>query len=483
MKKKSAFSHFAVIASGSFMNILVGVLTTPIITRLVDPISYGQFSIFSLYENIGVMIFCLGMDQTLIRYFYTKDELIYKRTLLWKCLLYPIVSLLLLSAVFILLIVFKVVDFEFNLYVTIALVVLIAITVLNRFSSLLLRLTYFTKLFSTLLVSRKAIYALVASALAYYVGSHYFEILIFATLLSIAITTTVCVVKNRNLWFGEIESSLIPPRNELFKYGFPFILSMGIVAVFQSVSQFTLKAYTNYGQVGTFAAAMTLVHIFAILQSGVNMLWSPMATEHFEKHPDDKSFYIKGNSYITIVMFIFGITAIAFKDVLALLLGERFRDASYLFPCLIFIPIMYTISETTVMGINFSKKSHFHIWSAVVSLFVSLIVNLLLIPSYGAKGAAIASAISYIAFFTTRSYFAQKCYPIDFNFIKIYVVTFVVFVYAIVNTINSSLLYNLLGCILSMIATLAIYRRESLEVVSYAYTSAKKMFSRTYNSF
>ena len=108
---------------------------------------------------------------------------------------------------------------------------------------------------------------------------------------------------------------------------------------------------------------------------------------------------------------------------------------------------------------------------------------MLLIPSYGAKGAAIASAISYIAFFTTRSYFAQKCYPIDFNFIKIYVVTFVVFVYAIVNTINSSLLYNLLGCILSMIATLAIYRRESLEVVSYAYTSAKKMFSRTYNSF
>ena len=240
MKKKSAFSHFAVIASGSFMNILVGVLTTPIITRLVDPTSYGQFSIFSLYENIGVMIFCLGMDQTLIRYFYTKDELIYKRTLLWKCLLYPIVSLLLLSAVFILLIVFKVVDFEFNLYVTIALVVLIAITVLNRFSSLLLRLTYFTKLFSTLLVSRKAIYALVASALAYYVGSHYFEILIFATLLSIAITTTVCVVKNRNLWFGEIESSLIPPRNELFKYGFPFILSMGIV----SISSLPVRPYT-----------------------------------------------------------------------------------------------------------------------------------------------------------------------------------------------------------------------------------------------
>ena len=36
---------------------------------------------------------------------------------------------------------------------------------------------------------------------------------------------------------------------------------------------------------------MTLVHVFAIIQSTFNTLWGPMQIEHYTMYPEDKSFY------------------------------------------------------------------------------------------------------------------------------------------------------------------------------------------------
>lgn len=36
---------------------------------------------------------------------------------------------------------------------------------------------------------------------------------------------------------------------------------------------------------------MTLVNVFAIVQTSFNTLWAPMAVEHYSKDPDDKSLY------------------------------------------------------------------------------------------------------------------------------------------------------------------------------------------------
>ena len=71
---KSFLSHFIVIGSGTIVNMLLGLLTTPIITRIVNPNEYGQLSIFNMYTNIAVMVLCIGLDQALVRFFYEKKE-------------------------------------------------------------------------------------------------------------------------------------------------------------------------------------------------------------------------------------------------------------------------------------------------------------------------------------------------------------------------------------------------------------------------
>ena len=75
MNKPSIFKHFISIGTGTVINMLVGFLTTPVLTRLVGTAEYGQYSIFTMYASIALMILCMGFDQALIRYFYGFDTL------------------------------------------------------------------------------------------------------------------------------------------------------------------------------------------------------------------------------------------------------------------------------------------------------------------------------------------------------------------------------------------------------------------------
>jgi O-antigen/teichoic acid export membrane protein len=89
-------------------------------------------------------------------------------------------------------------------------------------------------------------------------------------------------------------------------------------------------------------------------------------------------------------------------------LGIEYRNAASIFVFLLFIPIFYTISETTTLGIMFSKRTIFNLYVSIISVVTNVIGNYLLIPYLGAKGAALSTAISYLLFFIARTLFSRK---------------------------------------------------------------------------
>ena len=69
---------------------------------------------------------------------------------------------------------------------------------------------------------------------------------------------------------------------------------------------------------------------------------------------------------------------------------------------------MYTLSETTTLGISFSRKTYYNIFVSLLALVPSFFLNLLLTPSWGYRGAALASTMAYIVFYLARTYFSRK---------------------------------------------------------------------------
>lgn len=148
MKKPSIFKHFISIGTGTVVNMLVGFLTTPVLTRLVGTAEYGQYSIFTMYASIALMVLCMGFDQALIRYFYRFDTRDYQRTIVRECCVLPAVCTLLVGIAVNALSWLGLIRFEFEPRIMSMLTLLVFFQVMNRIDLILLRVTYQTKLYS-----------------------------------------------------------------------------------------------------------------------------------------------------------------------------------------------------------------------------------------------------------------------------------------------------------------------------------------------
>ena len=181
--------------------------------------------------------------------------------------------------------------------------------------------------------------------------------------------------------------------------------------------------------------------------------------KHYEQEPENTGFYTKINGCITVVMYIISIVVICFKDIIVLFLGENYRIAITIVPLLLFNPIMTTVSETTVYGLNFKKKTGYHIIITTVSCIVNILLNVVLIPIYSAEGAALATAISYIVFFIMRTIMGIKAYPANFNLGKFFVVTILFFIIAFLNTFfNVVVIINIIFMIIFVTILIALYK-------------------------
>lgn len=467
--KESFLKHFAIIGSGTFISMILGFLTTPLITRLVDPMDYGQFSIFTLYSNLAVMILYLGLDQSLVRYFYEIETKEYRRALLFKCIRIPAVTSIIAVIGVLVIEQLDLWHFELGRGALILLCVYTIIQIIYRFSLLVVRLQYKTKLYSLLGIIQKVVYVLILIPTIYFCQISNTYGLIIATIVAASICMIVSIVIERKLWdFRNISRRDCSISNfSLLEYAYPYVLSMGVTTLFQTIDKISLNAYGTYIDVGIYSSTMTLVHIFSIIQNSFNVLWVPMSVENFTKHGDDKTFYQRGNQAITVVMFFIGISLILCKDVFAILLGEKYRLAAYILPFLIFNPIMYTISETTVSGLVFMKKSKLQVLVAVVACSVNIVGNIILVPKLGCQGAAISTGLSYIVFLTMRTHLSNRYFYVDFHLKRFYLLTSVVVVYALYNTFVQFNVFSIIGYIICLGVLILLYKETVIWGVQY----------------
>lgn len=460
--KNSVLKQFFIIGAGTIINMLLGVITVPIITRIVSPDINGQFSLFDTYANIAVMVLCLGLDQALVRYYYKSDEPSYKTTILYKCLFLPILISIISLITFIFLVKYKVVNYDFGVSITVILCFYILAQLIYRFSLLVIRLESHSKLYSFLSITIKITYIACFFLLLYVSKIDYLKILTISISVSVLISLVLSVFFEKNIWnpkqINDEEFNI--STKELLKYSVPFIFSMGIATLFDAVDKLSLDYFSTYTEIGIYTGAIYLTNVFAIIQTTFNTIWSPMSIEHYEKDNSDKKFFEDANQYITIIMFFFGLSLILFKDIFVYFLGESYREAAFILPFLLFRPIMYTISETTVCGLFFMKKTWHTVIIAAVSCLFNIVFNIVLIPIVGPRGAAISTGLSYCLFFVLRTHYSNKFYRIDIRPIKMTIITILMIVFALYNTFNKINLISVALYLVCIVSVVILYKNH-----------------------
>ena len=173
-------------------------------------------------------------------------------------------------------------------------------------------------------------------------------------------------------------------------------------------------------------------------------------------------------------MFACGMLLVIFKDVIFLLLESSYRGAAGLTAFLILMPIMDTVAYVTTIGINFKKKTYLYIIRAVISATLNVIGNIILVPKYGAEGAALSTGISYVVYFFIGTYYSQKLYPVDYHLNKFYTCAFIFLIVAFINTFVPYLLLQIISAIIGLIIVLFVYKEQ----IIYLFNFSKNEFIR-----
>jgi len=467
MNKKNSLVHkFLEYAIGSGLALILGLISSPIITRLIKPEEFGKFSMFNIFTGIMGVLVTVGLDQAFVRFFYEEEEN-NKALLLRKTIKLPIIVCLI--SIFIIFLIQKPLSmYLFEQYDSIAVMLVMGnlfIMLFNRYALLTIRMKQNGKFYSFIQVLQKFIYILFVVGLFLLQGSSYI-VLLSATIISNLIVTIIAIIPYKKFWSYKVKDSdkLKSTRKDIISYGLPLMFTLLISWSFQSADKLFLKQYSDYAQVGIYAAAFSIIALLNQVQGTFLNFWVPVAYEHYEEKKEDKNFFIKVFEIVTIAMFILSIFLILFKDVIVLLLGPQYREASMIMPFLVFMPLMNTISEVTVVGIGFMKKTKYHIYITVTCAVFNIICNFALVPILGAKGAAITTGITYILFFIIRTAISQRLYHVGYNLKKFYALTTILFTISIYATFNFVDIITVIMCIMFIICIFIFYRQVFKEL-------------------
>ena len=391
---------------GPLFAALIGFITVPLITHIISPEEYARASMFTLAQTTVALFLCLGMDQAFVREFHESDD---RNKLLSNAMLLPVIFTVLLDVALLCfrpqvsMLLFDTPDEDAAIY---ALALLFPSMLVERFALMKLRmeekgLAY--SLFTVLLKLLTLVFTLIL--LLHYEKS--FRSVIYA----LSLAEILCGLLLFFTLISRIKFSLRAIDRELMarmlRYGLPLLPASALMWILTSMDKAMLRTMSTYTELGLYAGAFKIVSALSILQTCFTLFWTPLSYRWYQADVDKRRFS-------TVMQLVaFGMSSLCLllllaKDLVALVLGSAFASAIYIFPFIMLHPIMYTMSETTVMGISFQRRTGNNIVTSALAGAVNIALNLLLIPVCGAQGAAVATGISYIVFFWARTLISRS---------------------------------------------------------------------------
>lgn len=391
-------NRFISFSIGPGVSALIGFVSVPITTWLVAPEDFGKASMYTVFLTLTQLIMLLGLDQAFVREFHAIDN---RQKLLSHSVAVPLTLSVLLcgiSLMFYRILSSALYGSESFLAAIITLIPL-PFMIIERFNMLIIRMEEKGKLYSILQIARRSLQVVFLLSFAYFHRT--FLSVIAAQTISICVTSMITFFVVSDYWNCRqtLDKNLC---KKLFRFGFPLVPATILGWVLNGMDKLALRFWADFTEMGLYSAGFKIVAMLLLFQAAFTTFWVPTAYRWFETGENIKKFE-RVSSFLSFFLCFIGGSIILFRHLIIRILASSYASAAIVVPFLIYYPVLYTLSETTVLGIPFTRKTELGIWVSLVAAGTNLIGNWFLVPRFGALGASIATAISYMAFFWMRT--------------------------------------------------------------------------------
>jgi O-antigen/teichoic acid export membrane protein len=278
--------------------------------------------------------------------------------------------------------------------------------VILRFNTVIVRMEEKAKLYSYMQIMQRCLYFFFLVLVMYLLKVSDFKGIVQSYFLSVASTAVVTTIITMKHWFVrfKIDKDLL---KKLLFYGLPLIPTAIMVWLQNSMASISLRLWGDFRDIGIYSAALKIANIVTVIQTSFSTFWSPTAFKWFEnKEPISK--FEKVSFKLNSILSVIFAGVVLFRKPIIGFLSPEYSSASQLVPFLLFAPVMYTLAETTKMGINLVRKTQYYIVILSVTCAVNILGCFILVPQFGALGAAISTALSFVVNFLLSTFLSRK---------------------------------------------------------------------------
>lgn len=409
-------------------------LLVPIYSRYLSPSDYGITQSMAVLSAILTVFFSLQIPRSISRLYFDYNKLEEKRKYLGTVF---VATLLISTFMLILMFICKSI-------------------LVNIFKDIAFYPYYFYTLLSIYLTSFSYI------PMAYYQVEQKANKFILLSLLQFTVNTLLCIVfvvilkqGAKGMLLGNLIGNicLLPVFilitikvisfnfnlvifKETLIYSWPLIPAALSAWILNLSDRIFIERYFTLADVGLYSMSYKVAEVLLVFSSSFHAAYEPFfyqLSNQFDQNKA-KTTLIRYNKVFIIILILSSLTISLFSKEFFLLLDQRYYEAYKLVPLIITGILFSQISGLANKAIYQSKKTKQLMLIMLSSAVMNILLNFLIVPKYGAFGAALTTTITFIVFFIIQYEYSKKCYfiPIPWKeiipFFFIYISTNAIFV-------------------------------------------------------
>ncbi|UVM63012.1 lipopolysaccharide biosynthesis protein [Pseudomonas sp. B21-010] len=411
-------------ASGIGFGAILSLITLPILAWMFSPEDVGRVALFQLSLSLIVVFFSFGLDQSYVRKFNEVDD----ATVLARACIAPGLLLLLFSIIvacfYVEEISFRLFDIkDFTLFTIFCFSAIMLY--LERFFSVFIRMKEMSFAYSMTRVLPKLLFLVLVASLFLFPEKKSFIILSGMQSISWSLVVIIMLFFLNDKYISFRCEFLESQRlKELISFGFPLMISGIAFWGLNFIDRIMLKEFSSLAQLGIYAVASTLAGAAILFQQIFTTMWHPLIYKWVSE--DLAEGKMKGVAdAVQVFSLLLICLAALFSFLISYFLPVEYLTVQFLLPACLVPPLYMMVTEVTGIGISISKKTKFLPVITIICMAVNLSLNYFLIPSFGAGGAAAATAISFFLYLILKTEMSNFLW-VSFSNIKFYVCSILV---------------------------------------------------------
>ncbi len=210
-----------------------------------------------------------------------------------------------------------------------------------------------------------------------------------------------------------------PIAKEMLKESLPFALSTLIVIIYMRIDQLMLGKMISDSESGIYTAAVRLSEIWYFIPLSLIASFTPAITKIWDT---DRTLGIKKMTELCSLLFYLSIGVGIVTNLTAhwiiKVYNPEFHKAADILVVNIWAGIFVSFGSATAQFFVLENLGRLNFYRAFLGMIVNIILNLFLIPHYGALGAAIATLLGHGTSALLGNFIFKKTMPLNLIFIN-----------------------------------------------------------------